>query len=255
MSRRPIAFNNSSKGVNSIKKNKMEIGLASVDYSTNPGGVAWFNGADSTSQYVIYSDTYSLGTSTLANSKPVCWATSDFTDVNVLKVINGLPTRYNQTPFTTIASALEFIAGSPIYNIVGGTLDNIVTNNLILNFDCSQKNSYPGSGTSWYDLSGNGNDAILLNGATYSSANGGSIVFDGIDDYCNIATTQMTSNLITITGFIKWVTASSKMFFGFTTYDVWTASNALGYNTGNGDVYGISPATVTSLGLISNWAH
>ena len=255
MSRRPIAFNNSSKGVNSIKKNKIEIGLASVDYSTNPGGVAWFNGADSTSQYVIYSDTYSLGTSTLANSKPICWATSDFTDANVLKVINGLPTRYNQTPFTTIASALEFVAGSPIYNMVGGTLDNIVTNNLILNFDCSQKNSYPGSGTSWYDLSGNGNDAILLNGATYSSANGGSIIFDGIDDYCNIATTQMTSNLITITGFIKWVTASSKMFFGFTTYDVWTASNALGYNTGNGDVYGISPATVTSLGLIGNWAH
>ena len=183
MSRRPIAFNNSSKTDNSIKKNKIEIGLTSADYSTNPGGVTWFNGVDSTSQYVIYSDTFSLGTSTLANSKPVCWATGDFTDANVLRIINGLPTRYNQTRFTTIASALEFIAGSTIYSMVGGTLDNIVTNGLILNLDCSQKNSYPGSGTIWYDLSGNGDDGVLSNGSTFNSANGGSIVFDGVDDY------------------------------------------------------------------------
>ena len=216
MSRRPIAFNNSTKTANSIKKNKIEVGLASADYSTNPGGVTWFNGVDSTSQYVIYSDTFSLGTSTLANSKPVCWATGDFTDANVLRIINGLPTRYNQTRFTTIASALEFIAGSPIYNMVGGTLDNIVTNGLVFNVDCSQKNSYPGSGTIWYDLSGNGNDGILLNGSTFNSADSGSIVFDGVDDLMSTSYNIEAATSANLQTFCSWVygTSTNNSFFG-----------------------------------------
>ena len=208
MSRRPIAFNNSTKTANSIKKNKVEIGVASDNYASSPGGLTWFNGADSTSQYVIYSDTYSLGMTTLGNAKPVCWATGDLTDANVLRTINGLPTRYDQTRFTTIASALGFIAGSAIYNIVGGTLDNIVTNGLVLSLDCSQKNSHPGSGTSWYDLSGNGNDASLLNGLQFNSTNSGEIYMDGGDEYIQVPPSSnlqsyFSNNSFTITVIVK----------------------------------------------------
>ena len=39
----------------------------------------------------------------------------------------------------------------------------IVTDGLILCLDAADKNSYPGSGNTWYDLSGNGNDGILVN--------------------------------------------------------------------------------------------
>jgi len=39
-------------------------------------------------------------------------------------------------------------------------------------------------------LSGNGNNGTLVNGPTYSSANGGSIVFDGVDDFINISSTS-----------------------------------------------------------------
>jgi hypothetical protein len=132
---------------------------------------------------------------------------------------------------------------------------NIVTSGLVLNLDAGFVGSYPTINTTWYDISGNANNTTLVNGPTFNSANSGSIIFDGIDDYCNIATTQMTSNIITITGFIKWLTYTSKMFFGFTTYDVWTQGNTLGYNTGAGDVYGISSGTVTSLGLLNNWVY
>jgi hypothetical protein len=184
MAIRPIAFNNSTKTNNSIKKNKIEIGLASDNYSSNPGGLTWFNGPDSTNQYVIYSDTFSLGMSTLANAKPVCWGSGDMTDTNVLRMINGLPTRNNQAPFTTIASALAWVASSSVFNMVSGTLDNIVTNGLMINLDASQKNSYPGSGTTWYDLSGNGNNAIMYNGLGYDG--GGWMDFDGVNDYCVI---------------------------------------------------------------------
>ena len=44
----------------------------------------------------------------------------------------------------------------------------IVTDGLVLCLDAADENSYPGSGTTWYDLSGNGNDATL-NGLTYNS--------------------------------------------------------------------------------------
>jgi hypothetical protein len=60
---------------------------------------------------------------------------------------------------------------------------SIVTNGLILCLDAANPKSYPGSGTTWTDLSGNGNTGTLTNGPTYSSANLGSIKFDATDDY------------------------------------------------------------------------
>jgi hypothetical protein len=62
----------------------------------------------------------------------------------------------------------------------------IVTSGLVLCLDAANKLSYPGTGTSWYDLSGNANTGTLTNGPTFSVANMGSIVFDGVDDYVNI---------------------------------------------------------------------
>jgi hypothetical protein len=60
----------------------------------------------------------------------------------------------------------------------------IVTNGLVLYLDGKQ---YPGSGTTWTDLSGRGNNGTLVNGVGYNSSNGGSLVFDGVDDYVNIS--------------------------------------------------------------------
>jgi len=59
----------------------------------------------------------------------------------------------------------------------------IVTNGLVLNLDAAKRDSYPGVGTAWNDISGNQNNGTLVNGPTYSSTNGGSIVFDGSNDY------------------------------------------------------------------------
>ena len=58
----------------------------------------------------------------------------------------------------------------------------ISLNGLTLCLDAGNPKSYPGSGTTWTDLSGNDNTGTLVNGPTYNSANGGSIVFDGVDD-------------------------------------------------------------------------
>jgi len=63
---------------------------------------------------------------------------------------------------------------------------NTVTNGLVLCLDAANKRSYPGTGTVWTDLSGRGNNGTLTNGPTFNSGNGGSIVFDGSNDYVKV---------------------------------------------------------------------
>ena len=61
---------------------------------------------------------------------------------------------------------------------------NIITDGLVLALDAASPRSYPGTGTTWYDLSGQGNNGTLVNGPTFSSANRGIIVFN-YQDYVN----------------------------------------------------------------------
>ena len=59
---------------------------------------------------------------------------------------------------------------------------SIVTDGLVFYVDAANDNSYPESGTTWFDLIGE-NDGTFSATPTIDSANGGSIVFDGVDDY------------------------------------------------------------------------
>ena len=63
---------------------------------------------------------------------------------------------------------------------------NIIEDGLVLALDAGNTKSYPGSGTTWSDLIGS-NNGTLTNGPTFSSDNGGSIVFDGSNDYSSIS--------------------------------------------------------------------
>ena len=58
-----------------------------------------------------------------------------------------------------------------------------VTSAPALYLDAVNSKSYPGSGTTWTDLSGNGRNGTLVWGPTFDSANGGQIVLDGIGDH------------------------------------------------------------------------
>jgi hypothetical protein len=80
-------------------------------------------------------------------------------------------------------------------------LPGIVTTNLSMFLDAGNASSYPGSGTNWTDLSGNSRNGTLTNGPTYSSADGGSIVFDGSNDFV-----QCTGSLtVTAATFVSWI--------------------------------------------------
>ena len=91
---------------------------------------------------------------------------------------------------------------------------DIVENGLTLFLDASNIRSYPGSGTTWSDLSGNGNNGTLTNGPTFSAGNLGSIVFDGTNDYVDMGSSTYC-NLINISVSV-WVrvTSASGVFLG-----------------------------------------
>ncbi len=62
------------------------------------------------------------------------------------------------------------------------TVPPFTTDGLLIYLDASSPSSYPGSGTTWFDLSGNTNHFTLTNGPTYSTDSGGAIVLDGSND-------------------------------------------------------------------------
>jgi hypothetical protein len=82
----------------------------------------------------------------------------------------------------------------------------VVQSGLVLNLDAGVSSSYSGSGTTWTNLVGGGNDGTLVNGPTYNSSNGGSIVFDGSNDYISFVSNPSLTNQITVE---VWVQLSS----------------------------------------------
>lgn len=85
----------------------------------------------------------------------------------------------------------------------------IVTDGLVLCLDAANPKSYPGSGTVWNDLSGNGNHGTLINGPTYNANNKGSITFDGVNDY---VTTSYSSNNFSSQTISCWINKSNTQY-------------------------------------------
>ena len=83
---------------------------------------------------------------------------------------------------------------------------SLVMNGLVLCLDAGNTKSYPGSGTTWTDLSGRGNTGTLT-GVGYSGVNGGTLTFDGTDD--EVICTNNASVQITVGTISAWINANS----------------------------------------------
>ena len=103
--------------------------------------------------------------------------------------LRGAPKRVLNNPY---ASDLR-----PTFaNVSGG--ESIITDNLELYLDAGDSSSYSGSGSTWTDISGSGNNFSLVNSPTFSSNNGGHIILDGTNQYAvsanNISLYQFGTN-------------------------------------------------------------
>ena len=110
-------------------------------------------------------------------------------------------------------------------------VSGIVTDGLKLYLDASNPASYPGSGTTWFDLSGNGNNGTMVNGVVPLS---NAMRFDGVDDYISTlmplpSTTEHSISFMFNANNI----ASTQVMLGYyiSGADLWvgTFGNKLGY--------------------------
>jgi len=97
----------------------------------------------------------------------------------------------------------------------------IVTDGLQLYLDAGITASYPGTGTTWNDLSGKGNNLTLVNGPVWSSSDGGYFTFDGVNDYVSNLnfTTQFSGSNFTYVGVLRYDNKSNSYHNIFDTYN------------------------------------
>jgi len=95
----------------------------------------------------------------------------------------------------------------------------IIKRGLVLHLDASALDSYPTTGTVWSDLSGNGYSATLVNSPTYSTSNGGLIIFDGVNDNVTILNSSSQYNFGSSNGayafWFKTTTTSGAPFMAY----------------------------------------
>lgn len=89
--------------------------------------------------------------------------------------------------YTTVNECFNYYLSQSDKMVFNIDYESIVTNGLIMNLDAGFTSSYPRNGTTWYDIA-TSNNGTLQNGPTFSSTNGGSIVFDGSNDRVDCGT-------------------------------------------------------------------
>jgi len=98
----------------------------------------------------------------------------------------------------------------------------IVTDGLVLCLDAADKNSYPGSGTTWNDLSGNGNNATISGTSVWNSTYGGQFDFGNVSQTTQYITlphqaAQSTGTSYTMEFWMKPISNGTKYFCSMAT--------------------------------------
>ena len=134
-----------------------------------------------TSGFTIHQNKATLGPSTF---KP----NNDTEFINITKALGG--------NVTGVTDSLVYLDSQSDIVVINRDYEDIVTSGLSFCVDAGYTPSYPRSGTTWTNLSFSGTNGTLTNGPTFNINNGGSIVFDNVDDYVNFGTSFTGLDLI-----------------------------------------------------------
>ena len=176
----PIKYNTSSESL-ALKKGNFWIGTGDVGKGPT-SSTGFYNGITPPSGgYTIYLNKGSGGPS-------IRVANNNTELITITNQIAG-------ASYTTINECFNYFAGQSDKMVVQRDYEGIVTNGLILNYDAGFLPSYPQNSTTLYDVGGTTN-ATLNNGVGFNSGNGGSLSFDGSDDYVGVSFTNPYSETI-----------------------------------------------------------
>jgi len=230
-----------SEGSESLALNKGNWWIGTVD--TNKGPTAesgYWNAINPPSGgYTVYLNKESNGPSihSISNDEQLISFTNKISGNN----------------YVNVAECLVYYQMQDDKLCVNREIENIVTDGLVLNLDAGYVPSYPTSGVTWYDLSGNGNNGSLVNGTIFS---GGSMVFDGADDTVEINNfPQIFSNSVSMCGWFYFNENNTRdvLFgnydgFGDINFEKHTNNNLrLWWNSGVNNIY--SSNNVISAGV------
>ena len=137
---------------------------------------------------------------------------------------------------------------------------NIVTNGLVLALDATNPKSYPGTGTTWFDLSGNNNNATLKRADQWSNLGWMNYRGNNFDDESTSTTVELNTTSGQGNTVEQWIYASGSdgsgnmpfVWGNSSGYDLWFYANQYGINNGSSLRYGISGANNI---LLNNWVH
>ena len=136
---------------------------------------------------------------------------------------------------------------------------SIVRSGLVLHLDAANKKSYPGTGTTWNDLSGNGNNGTLVGTVDYNTANKGNMVFNGGNEYVTCGTGLAQSGSWTISAFCYFNNTTTQAILSRTgnnttsfaqNYTIYTTSGKFRCQTSS-DSYRAVESTTTM--IINTW--
>jgi hypothetical protein len=152
-----------------------------LDYSSNPGGLTWWQGPDENLGYVITRAVPSQDHPTpLGNIGSVkFFRTSSFTESEFISLAQSIA---GQT-FVSGDAAKIWLNSNNYWT----SYESIYNPTLQVYLDAGNSSSYGGVGSTWNDLSGTGNNATLINTPTYNSSSGGYFNFsDTSFEYASI---------------------------------------------------------------------
>lgn len=172
------------------------------------------------------SNGYTIYVNTSGNLTSIFCANNDYQLINLTNGFAG-------QNYTTVTQCFNWFATQSNYVCVNKNYEGIITNGLVFNLDAGFIPSYPTNGTTWYDLSYNVTNSTLTNGPTYTSLDGGSIVFDGVDDYVSIPDINFTTATIDIWVYISAYSAGGAVFIYQSSngFEIWAGTdNVIRYN-------------------------
>jgi hypothetical protein len=177
-----FAYNNGSSPSGTTKFAKLQIGGDNQEYTTY-GGLNWYASAPYNGKFLIVSDTYSQGWTNQESATPTFWRSANNALDSLKDLVNQLPDVNGVTGFTDVGGAINYINSTDKY-LISQENDvypegSIITSGLTFYLDGGYSNSYPKSGTTWYNMKGT-NNGTLTNGPTFENSG---IRFDGTDDY------------------------------------------------------------------------
>jgi len=168
----------------------------------------------------------------------------------------SLTNRIGAQSFTTATECLSWYLTQPDKMVLNKDYEPIVTNGLVFNVDAGFVSSYPRTSTTWYDLSGYGNNGTLINGSSFITTNDGGIVFDGTDDYVTLGTQNLVTTDFSINLWFNSNTTTTKEHFiislGYSTSPSFLVTlDTNSGSTANLQVYYVSGGVITGRTIIN----